>query len=190
MPSLGDAFDEAKGAWERRRLYFGTALLFVGAVIAAPGLASVLADGFAAAGFAESRAITLGIGVAALAVPFAGAALLRMVPADRQFRTAGAAGVVLSTIAVAAFVAGGPIEGPASLGSVPLAVGATYVVGALLALVSPALAAGLAGDDSSRTRPSTAFVRETRSVRPGGQVPADGGEEDEELAFLLDRDDE
>jgi MFS family permease len=184
MPSLGDAFDEATDEWERRRLYFGTALLFVGAVVAAPGLASVLAGAFSAAGVAEATAVTLGIAIAALAVPFAGAALLRWVPSSPQFRTAGAAGVVLSTVAVAAFVA----LGPADLGSVPLAVVATYVVGALLALWSPILAAGMAAGDRGSSRPSTAFVRERRSVRPG-QVPADGGEEDQELAFLLDNDD-
>lgn len=185
MPSLGDAYDEATDEWERRRLYFGTALLFVGAAVAAPGLANVLAGAFAALGFAAATATTLGIAVAALLVPFAGAALLRWVPATPRFRTAGAAGVVLSTVAVAAFVA----SNPADLGSVPLAVAATYAAGALLALWSPVLAAGLTARDGGRSRPSTAFVREKRSVRPGGRVPADGGQEDQELAFLLDNDD-
>ncbi len=184
MTSLGDTYDEATDEWERRRLYFAAALLFVGAVIAAPGLASVLAGVFGALGVADATAVTLGIAVAALLVPFAGAALLRWVPSAPQFRTAGAAGVVLSTVAVAAFVA----LGPTALGSVPLAVVVTYVVGALLALWSPVLAARLAAGDGGSSRPSTAFVRERRSVRPG-RMPADGGEEDQELAFLLDQDD-
>lgn len=189
MPSLGDAYDEAADEWERRRLYFGAALLFVGAVVAAPGLASVLAGGFTTLGVPETTAVTFGIAVAALAVPIVGAALLRWVPSDPRFRTAGAAGVVLSAVAVAAFVVSVPAGGQAGLGSVPLAVAATYVVGALLALWSPILAAGLAASDGGQSRPKAAFVRETRSVRPGGRVPADGGEEDRELAFLLDQDD-
>lgn len=187
MPSLGDAYDEATDEWERRRLYFGAALLFVGAVVAAPGLASVLAGALTAVGVTEGTAITLGIAVAALAVPLAGAGLLRLVPANRQARTAGAAGVVFAAVAVAGFIAAAPADG--TLGSVPAIVIATYAAGVLLALGSPVVAAGLSAGDTKPSRPSTPFVRERRSVRPGGRVPADGGEEDQELAFLLDNDD-
>ncbi len=187
MPSLGDAYDEATDEWERRRLYFGAALLFVGAVVAAPGLASVLAGVLTAVGVTEGTAITLGIAVAALAVPFAGAGLLRLVPANRQARTAGAAGVVFATVAVAGFIASAPAD--ATLGSVPVIVVVTYGAGVLLALGSPVVAAGLSAGDTGPSRPSTTFVRERRSISPRGQVPADGGEEDQELAFLLDNDD-
>lgn len=190
MPRLGDAYDEATDEWNRRRLYFGAVLLFVGAVVAAPGLARVTAGVLQAGGVAEAMAVSLGIAVAALAVPIAGAALLRWVPANRQARTAGAAGVVLATVAVAAFVVLVPPAELAGPASVPTIVVVTYLAGALLALWSPIVAAGLAasGAPSGSSRPDTAFVRETRSIRPGGKVPADGGEEEEQLAFLLDRD--
>ncbi|MDZ7702212.1 MAG: hypothetical protein U5J98_09205 [Halobacteriales archaeon] len=186
MPSLGDAYDEASDEWERRRLYFGAALLFVGAAVAAPGLARVLAGVLTLVGVAEATAVTLGIAVAALAVPIAGAALLRWLPADRRARTAGAAGVVFSAVAVAGFVAAAPADG--GLASVPSIVLATYGAGVLLALGSPVVAAGLAGSEARPSRPSTAFVRERQTFSPSGRVPADGGEEDQELAFLLDND--
>ena len=186
MTSLGDAYDEATDEWERRRLYFGAALLFVGAVVAAPGLARVLAGLLTAVGVAEGTAVTLGIAIAALAVPVVGAGLFRLVPSNRQARTAGAAGVVFAAVAVAAFVAGSPADG--TLGAVPPVVIATYLAGVLLALGSPVVAAGLAGGETRSRRPSTTFVRERRTVSPRGQVPADGGEEDQELAFLLDQD--
>ena len=188
MPSLGDAYEGAKDEWERRRLYFGAALLFVGAAVAAPGLASVLAAALGAAGVAEGTAVTMGIAIAGLAVPLAGAALLSYQPANRQARTAGAAGVLLAAVAVAGFSATSSADG--GLVSVPVIVLATYGAGVLLALGAPVVNSGLAAQADGRpSRPETAFVRERRTVRPSSRVPADGGSEDQELAFLLDNDD-
>ncbi|MFB6354545.1 MAG: hypothetical protein ABEJ92_10730, partial [Halobacteriales archaeon] len=93
MPSLGDAYDEAADAWERRHLYLGAALLFVGVAIAAPGLARAATRVLRAAGFAPGTALTLGVAVAAIAVPLVGAALLGWLPTTPRLRTAAAAGV-------------------------------------------------------------------------------------------------
>lgn len=192
MPRLGDAYDGAADTRSRRRLYLGAALLFVGVVVAAPGLAAVTATVLGVVGVGEAPAVSLGIAVAGLAVPVVGAGLFRWVPAGRRARAAGASGVLLSSLAVAAFlvtVPPGTLTGP---GSVPGVVVLTYVVGTLLALWSPIVAAGLAAGRTNRPAPrsTTAFVRSSRPARPGGQVPADGGREDEQVAFLLDRDDE
>lgn len=191
MPSLGDAYNEAADAWNRRRLYLGATLLFVGAVVAAPGLVRVTAGVLEAVGVAEGTALVLGIAVAGLAVPVVGGGLLRWVPTTSRLRATGAAGVVLAALAVAAFVAAVPPSGVTGVGSVPVLVAVTYVVGAMLALWSPIVAAGLAAGDNrhDRPRPASSFVRERRSIQPGGRVPADGGEEEQEIAFLLDRDD-
>lgn len=191
MPSLGDAYDEAADAWEGRRLYVGAALLFVGAVVAAPGLVGVVVGALTAAGVGEGTALTVGIAVAGLAVPVVGAGLLRWVPSTSRIRRAAAAGVLLSALAVAAFVVTVPPDSLASAPRVPAAIVVAYLAGAMLALWSPIVAAGLAASESrSTTSTDTAYVRQTRSVRPRGRVPADGGkDEEEQLAFLLDNDD-
>ncbi len=185
MPSLGDAYEGARDEWERRRLYFGAALLFIGAAVAAPWLAGALS----AVGVAEGTALTLSVVAAGLAVPLVGAALLRYQPVNRPARTAGAAGVLLAAVAVAGFVATAP--GESGLAGVPLIVLVTYAAGAMLALGAPVAAAGLAAEAAPRrtSRPDTAFVRQRRTVQPRSRVPADGGSEDQELAFLLDNDD-
>lgn len=191
MPSLGDAYDGAEDEWERRRLYFGAALLFVGAAVAAPGLARVTAGALQAVGVASSPALALGVATAALAVPLVGAALHRWLPSSQRFRAAAAAGVLLSTVAVAAFLLAVPPAQLTGPGAVPAAILVTYVAGALLALWSPIVAAGLAASDDGRDHAvsSSAFVRSSSPARPGGHVPADGGQEEQQLAFLLDNDD-
>lgn len=199
MPSLGDAFDGATDARSPRRLYLGAALLFVGAVVAAPGLASVVTVVLAAVGAPTGQAFTLGVAVAALAVPLVGAGLLQGVPATRRLRTTGAAGVALATLAVAAFLASTHATGPADLGPVSPLIWVPYVVGVLVALWSPIVAVGLDAADAVGSKPVArmttsrssrpSFVRSSRPSRPRAGVPADGGEEDGQLAFLLDNDD-
>lgn len=191
MPSLGEAYDGAGDNWSGWRLYLGATLLFVGAVVVAPGLAAVTETVLAAVGIGQATAVSLGIAVAGLAVPVAGAGLIRWVPASRRIRTVGATGVLLVSLTVAAFLLVVPFGSVSGLGSVPGVVVLTYLVGALLALGSPVVAAGLAAGETDRqpSRSSTGFVRSSRPAQPGGQVPADGGREGEQLAFLLDRDD-
>lgn len=188
MPSLGDTFDHATDAWDRRRLYLGAAFLFVGVAVAAPGLARVTAVALAAAGVAEPTAVTVGVAVAGLAVPVVGAALFRWVPSTPRLRATGAAGVVLATFAVGGFVAIAPTAGLTGLGTVTVLLGAIYAIGVVLALWSPVVAAGRARRERDRRERTTTFVRETRQVRPRSRVPADGGEEERQLAFLLDND--
>lgn len=192
MTRLGDAYDEAADAWSRRRLYFGAALLFLGAVLAAPGLVGVTVGMLEAVGVGSETALVLGIAVAALAVPVGGASLLRWIPAGARIRTGGATGVVLSAVAVGAFIIQVPPGGVTGPESVSTLVAAGYLLGALLAIGSPIVAAGLAANDRPRrtSRPSTTFVRERRTVQPRARVPADGGEDEEQLAFLLDQDDQ
>ena len=190
MPSLSDAYEEAAGAWARRRLYVGAALLFVGAVVAAPGLVGVVAGIMGALGVGEATALATGISVAGLAVPVVGAVLLRWVPSNRRIRVAAASGVVLAAAAVAGFVVTVPPGSLAGPASVPLVIVVTYGIGAMLALWSPVVAAGLAAVEPRPSgRSPTAYVRQTRSVRPGGRVPADGGRDRDQLAFLLENDD-
>lgn len=188
MPSLEETYGRSRGGGTRPRLLLGAVLLFVGAFAAGAGLAGVLAGGLRAVGLAEPTAVTLGFATAAMAVPVTGAALLRLVRANRRFRTAGAVGVVLTSLAVAAFVVTGLAERPAGSGGLAVVVWGAYLIGVALALGSPALAVRAGTGDGGTARPTTAFVRDRRPVRPRGGLPSDGGTEDDELAFLLDRD--
>lgn len=190
MPSLGDAYGGSADAATRRRLYLGTALLFVGAVVAAPGLVRVTAGGLVALGFDEPTALSLGIALAGVAVPVAGAGLLAWLPAGPRLRAAAAGGVLLATAAVAAFVAFVPPASLADPGGFTAALAVVYALGALAALLSPVLAAGLAAAGrGTGERATAAFVRETTTGPPGRRVPADGGDEGEQLGFPLDEDD-
>lgn len=190
MPSLVDAYGGSDETITRRRLYVGAVALFVGAVVFANGLARVTAGGLQGLGFSDATSLTVGIAFAAMAVPVVGAALHRWVPFDRRLRSAAAAGILLAALAVAAFVVTTPPSGPSGLAGLSPLVVAAYLVGTLVALWSPLVAAGLAERDRRPDRPvgSTSVVRETRQVRADRQVPADGGQEDEQLAFLLDQD--
>ena len=192
MPSLGDAYGGAADEWARRRLYLGAALLVVGAVVAAPGLVRVTADLLVALGAAPASALALALALTGLALPVAGAGLLRWVPADRPLRAVAAAGVLVAASCVALLVVTVPpasLAGPADLPGVLLGV---WVVGTLAAFLAPVVAAGLAADGrpARRTRSTTSagFVR-SRPSRPSGRVPADGGDDARELSFLLDDED-
>lgn len=188
MPSLGDAYGDAVDAWSRRRIYLGAAFLFVGAVVAAPGFVRVTARALEFAGVADATALWFAIAVAGLAVPLVGAGLLRAVPSSRRIRVVGATGVCLAALAVAAYLVAVP-PGSATTPDGPLTVIAlVYVAGGLLAMWSPIVAAGLAaGGRRQQAAGSSTFVRDRTPVRPAGRVPADGGEDEEQLAFLLDR---
>ncbi len=191
MPSLGDAYGGSAGAPARRRLYLGTALLFVGAAVAAPGLVRVTAGGLVAVGFAESTALSLGIALAGVAFPVAGAGLLARIPAGPRLRAAAGGGVLLSTVAVAAFVAFVPPASLADPGPAVVLLAGAYALGALAALFGPVVAAGLAAGatgPTDRGRSTPAFVRDSTAGPPGRRVPADGGDEGEQLGFPLDED--
>lgn len=192
MPSLGDAYGGAADEWERRRLYLGAALLVVGAVVAAPGLVRVTAGVLVALGVPEPPALAIGLAMAGLAVPVVGAALFRWVPADRGLRAVGAAGVLVSALTVALFVTTVPPTALAGPADVPLGLLVVYAIGAMAALFAPVVAAGLAAEERPGRRTgapsSPAFVRE-RPSRGGARVPADGGDDRQELTFLLDDED-
>lgn len=188
MPSLGDAYSDAADAWSGRRLYVGAALLFVGTVVAAPGLVRVTAQALEFAGVATATSLWFAIAVAGLAVPLVGAGLLRSVPSSRRLRAVGATGVCLAALAVAAYLVAVPPGSATTPGGTLTVVLLVYVTGALLALWSPIVAAGFAADGRrERAAGSSTFVRDRSPVRPAGRVPADGGEDEQQLAFLLDR---
>lgn len=189
MPSLRDAYDDAAGGSPARRLYLGAGLLFVGIAVAVPGLVRVTTEVLAMAGVGEPTARWGAVAVAGLAVPMVGAGLLAQVPSSRRLRAVGAAGVLLSTAAVAGFLAAVSPEALAGVASVPWPIVLAYAAGAMLALWSPVVTAGLVATDTrEQAVTTTAFVRDASPARPRGRVPADGGKEEEQLAFLLDRD--
>lgn len=192
MPSLGDAYGGTTAEWARRRLYLGAALLVVGAVVAAPGLVRVTADVLVALGTTPAVALALALALAGIAFPVIGAGLLWWIPSSQAIRAVAGGGVLVATVAVATFVAVVPPASLAGPADVPFGLLAVYGLGALAALLAPVVAAGLAGEGHPGRRGKslsrTAFVRD-RSSRPASRVPADGGDDSQELDFLLEDDD-
>lgn len=185
MGSLGETFRDTGGM---RRLYVGTGLLLLGAAVAAPGLVRVAATGFAGLGVAEDAALRAGIGVAGIALPAVFVAFLFFLDGDRRLRRVGAVGGAVA--GVTALLHG--LIGPLGAAAPPLWLAIPYLAGLGVAVYAPVATAAAATQDGASTRGFTASSGPAwqRSSGPvNRRVPADGGTEDDDLSFPLDRED-
>lgn len=182
MPDMDSVYrDGQDGQGSVVRLAAALGLVFAGAAVLATGLAGVLSSW---AGVDGSPA---GAAVAAVLVPTALAIVLTAVPATRQQRVAGAAGVALALLGVlTAWAIGAPTPDWAPL-PVPAIAGAVAGTG----IAAAALVTAAATDGGQRAvgdaMPGYVTGAQSRTQHgPRAGLPADGGTEDDDLSFPLD----
>lgn len=198
MGSLGETYGGSPILSDRHRLFVGTGLLLTGTVVAALGFVNVATGVFSALGLAEPAALKAGVALAALLVPGLFAGSLLYLRADRPIRLVAAGGLTAAVLAIALFLFTVPADAFATAIAVPFPIVGLYVLGAGVTVWAPigAVAAAVTDDHA----PSSTWAGVDRTSRtpanrrspggmPGGRTPADGGQEDDDLRFLLDDDD-
>ena len=192
MDSLSETFGSRTVSGRRRRLYLGAVLLLVGLVVAALGLANVATGLFAGLGVPSAFATKLGLVLAGLLAPVVLVALLARLSPGTRLRIAAGVGVLFAALSLPLFWLSAPAGWQGDPGTLPLETLGVYLVGVSLAFFAVVTAAAVGVvTKTERRRPTGSSQRRPAGRGQGsGMVgepqSADGGEEDDDLAFPLD----